>query len=290
MLLSTVPVTGALAVPMADSEYEDINNIIDGGVSNMNYANQTVTVSVSKPGTFISLFGTNIFEYELNSSGVWQLTFSSNWNSITSKTLISPLLGSRIYLGTTSANTVTISASSDDYSTVNPSGNVNVIYGDNQTFTYSADSGYSISRVLVDGSPVAITGSYTFTNIQAPQSITISSAQTPIATAMPTPSPTSTPTPIPTPTISSTPTLTNTITQSPSPVPSPSSTPSPSPTTNSTQIPSSTPKRVSSLFPIPMPELLGALILVAVVLAISMLLPYIKTRRDMRGNKEKTLP
>ncbi len=45
--------------------YEDINNIIDGGVSNINSTSQTVTVSVAQPGTFLSMFGTNIFEYNL---------------------------------------------------------------------------------------------------------------------------------------------------------------------------------------------------------------------------------
>jgi hypothetical protein len=293
MLLSTVPVTGALAVPMADSEYEDINNIIDGGVSNMNYANQTVALSVSQPGTFMSMFGTNIFEYDLNSSGVWQLTFSNNWNSITSETLISPLSNSRIYLGTTNVNTETISASSDDHSIINPSGKVNVVYGDNQTFTYSADSGYQISRVLVDGSPVVITGSYTLSNVQAPQNIIISSSQIPIAT--PTPTPTASPNPTPTPTSSTTPSPTPvpTISQTSSPTPTIthplSPTPSFSPTINPTPAPTSSPKRDSSPFSVPMPELLGALILVVVILAVSLLLPYIKTRRNTQGEKEKTL-
>ncbi len=71
MLLSTVPVTGALAVPSADSVYEDINNVIDGGVSSIDLATRTVTVSVSQPGTFLSMFGTDIFEYNLGQR--WRL-------------------------------------------------------------------------------------------------------------------------------------------------------------------------------------------------------------------------
>jgi hypothetical protein len=185
MLLSTVPVNGSLAVPLADSKYQDINNIIDGGISNINLASRTATVSVATPGTFLSMFGANIFEYNLSSSGVWQLSFASDWNSISSKTFVSALPSSRIYLGTVNY-TRTISASSNSYSTIDPSGLVNVNYDDNQTFTYSANSGYVITHVLVDGSPVPITGSYTFTDVQTPRTISVSSSPIPIAAPNPT--------------------------------------------------------------------------------------------------------
>jgi hypothetical protein len=131
------------------------------------------------------MFGANIFEYNLSSSGVWQLSFASDWNSISSKTFVSALPSSRIYLGTVNY-TRTISASSNSYSTIDPSGLVNVNYDDNQTFTYSANSGYVITHVLVDGSPVPITGSYTFTDVQTPRTISVSSSPIPIAAPNPT--------------------------------------------------------------------------------------------------------
>jgi hypothetical protein len=180
MLLSTVAVSGSLAVPLAGSKYQDINNIIDGGISNINLASRTVTVSIATPGTFLSMFGANIFEYNLSSSGVWKLFFASDWNSLISKTFVSALPSSRIYLGTVNY-TRTISASSNSYSTIDPSGLVNVNYDDNQTFTYSANSGYVITHVLVDGAPVPITGSYTFTDVQTPRTISVSSSPIPIA-------------------------------------------------------------------------------------------------------------
>ncbi len=118
MLLSTVPVTGSLAVPLQDCTYQDINGVIDGGVSSIDLASRTVIVSVAKPGTFLSLFGTDIFEYNISTAGVWQLTFGNNWNSITSQTFVSTLPSSRIYIGVVgstplSASTPTISAISD---------------------------------------------------------------------------------------------------------------------------------------------------------------------------------
>jgi hypothetical protein len=108
LMLSTVPVTGSLAVPLQDYVYEDINGIIDGGLSNINIAERTVTVSVASPGTFLSMFGTNIFEYELDSIGVWQLTFDSDWNALVSKTLLSELPTSRMYIGLTDQTDSTI--------------------------------------------------------------------------------------------------------------------------------------------------------------------------------------
>jgi hypothetical protein len=54
----------------------------------------------------------------------------------------------------------TITASADAHSTIYPSGVIQVSYGNSQTFTYSANSGYLLSNVLVDGTPVTKSGSY----------------------------------------------------------------------------------------------------------------------------------
>jgi hypothetical protein len=45
-----------------------------------------------------------------------------------------------------------------------------------RTFVYSADTGYTIVRVLIDGSSVPITGTYTFSNVQANHTISVTSA------------------------------------------------------------------------------------------------------------------
>ena len=243
MMLSTVPITGSLAVPLEDCKYEDLNNVIDGGISNINLTSRTLTLSVGSPGTFLSMFGTNIFEYNLNSSGVWQLTFADDWNNITSQTLISALPSSRLYVGTVSNTPIntTISSSSDSYSTITPSGSIYVNYGDNQTFNYSANDGYVINQVLVDGYPALITGSYTFTNVVTPHIISVSSSPVPTPTPSPTPTPTPSPTPTPTPSPTSTPT--------PTPTPTPS--PTPSATSSPTQTPEVTPEPTPTASPTP---------------------------------------
>jgi parallel beta-helix repeat protein len=111
----------------------------------------------------------------------------------------------------------TISASSDSHSTISPSGSVQVKAGGSQTFNYSADADYEVASVLVDGSPVTITGSYTFTNVHASHSITVSATLTLTPTPAPTLASTSAPTvtsaPASTtasPTASPTPSVTNT--------------------------------------------------------------------------------
>ena len=291
MLLSTIPVSGSPAVPMEDCVYEDINNIIDGGISNINLTSNTVTISVSQPGTFLSTFGTNIFEYDLNSSGIWQLTFSSDWNSITDETLMSQLPTSRIYLGTNAINNLTISASNDIGSIITPSGSISVAPGGNQTFTYSADSGYTINQVLVDDQQVPITGTYTFIDVQVAHTISVTSS----------PAPTPAPSPLPTPT----PTLLSIPTPTRSPSPTPTTAPTASPTLAATQTPPSTSPilslastplltpasttRGSSLFSVPLPDILGGLIFLAVLLAVLILLPLVKRRRKPSDDAEKTI-
>jgi hypothetical protein len=282
--LSTVPINGSLAVPIQDSVYEDINNLIDGGISNINLTTRTLTVSVAEPGTFQSMFGTNIFQYNLPNSGVWQLTFDSDWNSLTSESLVSPLPTSRIYLGTTnSVNWTTISASNDEYSTINPSGIVSVSQGDNQTFNYSAQYGFVINQVLVNGSPVPITGNYTFTDVHTAQTISVTSILAP-----PTVIDYPTPTPTPSPTLISTPTA--------SPKPSPTETPTPTPT-SPTSTPTSTPTQKtdspspsssapgSSLMATVSPIIFGVLISLAVLLFVSIVLApwYNKKRKITEG-------
>jgi hypothetical protein len=72
---------------------------------------------------------------------------------------------------TYAANTYTIVASADAYSTISPSGNITVTNSSPVFFTFSAKPGYSISRVLVDGLEVGTTSYYTFSNVQGDHSI-----------------------------------------------------------------------------------------------------------------------
>ena len=65
----------------------------------------------------------------------------------------------------------TIFASAGTGGSINPSGNVTVPSGSNQSFSITASSGYSISDVQVDSSNVGAVSSYTFTNVTSDHTI-----------------------------------------------------------------------------------------------------------------------
>ena len=72
------------------------------------------------------------------------------------------------------ANSVTITASADTGGTITPSGAVAVTVGASQSFTITANSGYHVQDVLVNGVSVGAVTTYTFTSVAANQTITAS--------------------------------------------------------------------------------------------------------------------
>jgi hypothetical protein len=94
-----------------------------------------------------------------------------------------PATAARTLVANFAINTYTITASAGANGTITPSGSVD--YGGSKTFTITADSGYVIAGITVDGSPVApaaatlaastpaeiTTSSYVFTNVTASHSI-----------------------------------------------------------------------------------------------------------------------
>jgi hypothetical protein len=65
----------------------------------------------------------------------------------------------------------TITATAGDGGTISPSGDVTVNNGDSQTFTITADAGYYIDDVLVDGASAGAVDSYTFTSVETNHTI-----------------------------------------------------------------------------------------------------------------------
>ncbi len=82
-------------------------------------------------------------------------------------------------------------------------GTTTVNYGSSQTFTITPNTGYYIASLSVDGSPLTAASSYTFSNIQAPHTISATFAITSTTPTVSPPSPTPTVSPpSPTPTVS----------------------------------------------------------------------------------------
>jgi hypothetical protein len=68
----------------------------------------------------------------------------------------------------------TITATAGSGGAISPSGPVTVNYGASQSFTITANPGYRLSDVKVDGSSVGVVSSHTFTNVTADHAITAS--------------------------------------------------------------------------------------------------------------------
>jgi predicted ester cyclase len=70
--------------------------------------------------------------------------------------------------------TYTITATAGDNGSIAPVGETTVDYGSDQTFTITADEGYHVLDVLVDGISAGAIASYTFTNVTADHTIAAS--------------------------------------------------------------------------------------------------------------------
>jgi uncharacterized membrane protein YeiH len=77
---------------------------------------------------------------------------------------------SATFIATTHA--ITVSAGTNG--TISPSGSVSVTQGASQVFAITANTGYQVKDVLVDGASVGAVASYTFSNVTAAHSITAS--------------------------------------------------------------------------------------------------------------------
>jgi hypothetical protein len=71
----------------------------------------------------------------------------------------------------------TIAASAGANGTISPNGNISIEYGSGQTFSFTADAGYHVSDVKVDGLSKGSLTSYAFSQIAADHSISVAFSQ-----------------------------------------------------------------------------------------------------------------
>jgi len=81
------------------------------------------------------------------------------------------------------SSSYTITASAGTGGSISPSGSVSVAHGNSQAFTITANSGYYISAVTVDGVSQGSVTSYTFTNVMASHTIAAVFATDPVITS-----------------------------------------------------------------------------------------------------------
>ena len=122
-------------------------------------------------------------------------------------------------------NTYTITVTQTANGNISPA-TTTVNHGDSPAFTVTSNSGYYIASITTDTGAVTVTSPsvqiISFSNVQAPHTITATYAQTPLPTPTPTPVPTAAPT--------STPTSASAPTPTPEASSLPNKTPTPTPT------------------------------------------------------------
>ncbi len=102
-----------------------------------------------------------IVSQETTAGDTWQCEvtpFSDSEMGVTQSSNILTIIGG--------ADEYTITASAGANGSIDPEGDVVVTAGDDQSFTITADSGYQVADVLVDGASVGAVTSHTFNNVR----------------------------------------------------------------------------------------------------------------------------
>lgn len=167
--------------PLADKVFGDPDFTISASVSSVNANGQTVSsglpVSFTASGS-CTVSGNTVSIVQVGACLVTAHQPGDNllWNP-------APDVGQAF---TVSAPpplpTYTLNASAGANGSILPSGAVAVLSGGSQTFTISADAGYQIADVLVDGVSVGAVASYTFNNVTANHAISVSFSPAPAIT------------------------------------------------------------------------------------------------------------
>jgi len=92
-----VPGTGSLAMPISENVYEDTFNMIDADLYNLNFQQHKLRLAIQIPGTISFQCGTSTPTYNFTQPGLYDVTFSSDWNTISSVSYLGGLPTNRVY-------------------------------------------------------------------------------------------------------------------------------------------------------------------------------------------------
>jgi parallel beta-helix repeat protein len=93
-LLGIVPKTTTLAFPLEEYTYEDIGNI-DPELYNINLQNRKITVTIGKSGELSFIYGSTPVACNFPTSGIYEVAFSFDWNSVLSISKVGNLPSNR---------------------------------------------------------------------------------------------------------------------------------------------------------------------------------------------------
>ena len=98
-LMGIIPNTASLAIPLLESAYEDAESMFPATHFRFDYANHRIRIPVTA-GTMSFQFGTATPSASFSSAGIYEVQFSSDWNTISSVNLVGGLNPSYLYLNT----------------------------------------------------------------------------------------------------------------------------------------------------------------------------------------------
>ncbi len=98
MEMGIIQTTASLATPLEELHYEYNYNLIDKDLYAMDLGTNSIKISIMAPGNLTFIYGSTPLNCNFPMKGVWNITFSSDWNSITNVNFIGQLPVNRIYL------------------------------------------------------------------------------------------------------------------------------------------------------------------------------------------------
>ncbi len=140
---------------------------------NVNISGTTVTPTGSISGQYIQ-YSVNSGSWNYIESGTTSgiLPLNPGLNNISVK-VTAPDKQNVMTYSILISNAYTINSSADVNGSITPSGNVAVNPGANQGYTITPNTGFQVSNVTVDGVSQGAVTSYTFTNVQANHTISV---------------------------------------------------------------------------------------------------------------------
>jgi len=183
--ISSVTVDGASQGAISSYTFSNVQaNHTIAATFSQNVTNFTITASAGSGGSISPSGAVSVAQ---GSSKTFSITANSgftvssvtvdgaNQGAITSYTFSNVQANHTIAAAFSATSTnFTITASAGSGGSISPSGAVSVAQGASQTFSISANSGFTISRVTVDGASQGAITSYTFSNVQANHTISAS--------------------------------------------------------------------------------------------------------------------
>jgi uncharacterized repeat protein (TIGR02543 family) len=164
---SNIAANHIIAVSFAAKQYTLYFNAYGGSVSP---TSKTVTYG-QQVGTLPT--PTHINNYTF---GGWFTSTGGGGTQYSASTVYNTAGNTTLYAKWTTIPTYSITASAGIGGSISPSGTVYVAQGGSQVFTISANTGYQISQVAVDGSNKGAISSWTFSNVYANHTISASFA------------------------------------------------------------------------------------------------------------------